>query len=449
MVKRSLFGTSGIRGHAEKFFTNQFCFDIGRTFAKFLDKHNQEGGIAIGMDPRGSSPRIKDAIAAGLVYEGREIFDQGATPVPSMCYILKISDYYAGSVMVSGSHIKPTLNGIKFFAFDEEILKNHEKEIEKIYKSIKAKIKYKKAVEYEIHDEDRANEEYMEMLASIADHPYPTWRVVVDPGDGAQSDTMPQVLSRLGVKVIEMNATIQGKFYARDTEHLPDMQDLINRVKKEKADFGVGYDADGDRVIFVDEKGQFIPGDYTACIIAKEMVKDKVVTPISTSQVVDHIGKNVIRTKVGAPYVIARMKQVYADLGFEPNGGCIFPKIMMTRDGGSTTIYLLNTLKTRKKTLSKLISELPKFHSFKDKVDYRWELQEIILNEAKKRFKGVRVDDRDGVKIWTNDTTWILFRSSQNSPEFRVFTESSSKKKSSVLMKEGMSMVKEIVKKSE
>ena len=152
-MKKSLFGTSGIRGSAEKLFTNQFCFDIGRTFAIFLDRHNQGGGIAIGIDPRGSSPRIKDAIEAGLIYEKREIFDQGASPVPAICYILKISDYYAGSVMVSGSHIQPHLNGVKFFAFDEEILKKHEAEIETIYKSIKNKIRYREGEEYEIQTE--------------------------------------------------------------------------------------------------------------------------------------------------------------------------------------------------------------------------------------------------------------------------------------------------------
>jgi len=300
MQQRKLFGTSGIRGSGEKLFTDQFCFDIGRTFSIFLDKYNQAGGIAIGLDPRGTSPRIKNSIEAGLSNENREIYDQGASPVPSMCYILKVSDYYAGSIMVSGSHIKPHLNGVKFFAFDEEILKKHEREIEDIYFDLKEKVSFKSTLVRKVHLENRADEQYQELLSKLADGQYPNWKVVVDPGDGAQSDTMPQVLSRLGVNVIEMNATIQGKFYARDTEHLPDMMDLINRVKKEKADFGIGYDADGDRVVFVDENGNFIPGDYTACLIAKKSEGSRVVTPISTSQVVDHIERKVYRTKVGA-----------------------------------------------------------------------------------------------------------------------------------------------------
>jgi len=449
MKSRGLFGTSGIRGDGEKLFTDQFCFDLARTFSIFLDNYKEKGGIAIGLDPRGTSPRIKDAMEAGLVYEKREVFDQGATPVPSMCYIMKTSEKYAGSIMVSGSHIQPHLNGIKFFAFEEEILKHHEKEIENIFSKIRNKIHFKKAVDYEIHDENKANDEYKEMLVKIADAPYPKWRVVVDPGDGAQSDTMPQVLKRLGVDVIELHATIQGKFYARDTEHIPDMMDLINSVKKEKADFGIGYDADGDRVVFVDEKGNFIPGDYSACIIAKESLGSRTVTPISTSQVVDHIGRKVYRTKVGAPYVIEKMKDYNIRYGFEPNGGAIFSEIMLTRDGGSTSIKLLDILKRKNKKLSELMEELPKFYSFKDKVDYKWELQSTILSEAKKVFKGIKTDETDGLKIWLDKETWMLFRSSQNAPEFRIFVESASEVKAKELSEKGVSLVKNIVKRSE
>lgn len=445
MKKRGLFGTSGIRGDGEKLFTDQFCFDLGRTFSIFLEKHNESGGIAIGLDPRGTSPRIKDAIEAGLIFEKREIYDQGATPVPSICYVMKISENYAGSIMVSGSHIQSHLNGVKFFAFDEEILKKHEKEIENIYDDIKNDISFIKAVEYEIHDENKANEEYKEMLIRIADSPYPNWRVVVDPGDGAQSDTMPQVLKRLGVDVIELHATIQGKFFARDTEHLPDMIDLINSVKKEKADFGIGYDADGDRVVFVDENGKFIPGDYSACIIAKESIGSRIVTPISTSQVVDHIDRKVYRTKVGAPYVVEKMKEYNIRYGFEPNGGAIFSELMLTRDGGSTTIKLLNILKRKNRKLSELVKELPKFYSFKDKVDYKWELQELILSEAKKNFKGIKIDETDGLKIWFDKETWMLFRSSQNAPEFRIFAESNNEEKAKELSKNGVALVKDLV----
>lgn len=439
----SLFGTSGIRGDAEKLFTSQFCFDLGRTFSLFLDRHQQTGVIAVGMDPRGSSPRIKEAFESGLVYEGKEIYDQGATPVPSMCYILQISEFINGAVMITGSHIKDYLNGIKFFAFDGEILTDHEREIDEIYPEIKEKIKYRDLTK-NIKPENRAAEEYKNLLLSLAKNPYPKWKIVADPGDGAQSDVMPLVLKQLGLEVIEINSTIQGKFFARDTENEPDFEGLKAKVRQTGADFGIGWDSDGDRCIFVGKGGVFIPGDYTASIVAREAPGETVITPIATSQVIDYIGKKIVRTKVGSPYVIEAMKKHNSKFGFEANGGGVSAEIMYTRDGGTTTIKFLNILAESKKSFEELLAELPKFYLAKTKVDYRWEQKEAILAKAKETFKG-RVDETDGLKIWLDETTWLLFRSSMNAPEFRIFAESKIKEKSEKLLKEGLELVNGII----
>jgi len=139
------------------------------------------------------------------------------------------------------------------------------------------------------------------------------------------------------------------------------------------------------------------------------------------------------------------MKEYNIRYGFEPNGGAIFSEIMLTRDGGTTTIKLLNILKNYNKKLGQLISELPKFYSFKDKIDYEWKLQDKILLEARKTFKSKNVDDRDGIKIWLDRSSWILFRSSQNAPEFRVFAESISQKKAKQLLSDGIKLVKRII----
>lgn len=439
----TLFGTSGIRGDAETLFTSQFCFDLGRTFAIFLDRHKLIGSVAIGMDPRGSSPRIKKSIENGLIHELRIVYDEGATSVPSMCYITRANESNAGSIMVSGSHIKDYLNGVKFFAFKDEILKENEKEIEEIYFSIKDKV-YPDNKEFSsmMINEDRAKEEYKQMLISLSKGTFPKWKIVVDAGDGAQSDIMPQVLRILGADVVEENCTIQGKFFARDTENPEEFTSLSKKVVDVKADFGVAYDSDGDRVIFVDSKGNFIPGEYIACLIAKESSSDTVVTTIGSSQVVDHIGKKVIRTKVGSPYVVAVMKKNNIKLGFEANGGVISGEIMYTRDGGSTTLKTLNYLAKTNQHLDEAVSELPKYYLFKTKVDYKWELRDKIISEAKKAFSGIRIEEMDGLKIWLDENTWILFRSSMNAPEFRVFAESSDETKSKELLSKGIEFVK-------
>ena len=166
-VHKGLFGTSGIRGDAEEFLTNQFCFDIGRAYANFLTKHKQYQSVAVGCDPRKSSPRIKNSIISGLVHEGVEVFDEGVVPIPAMNHILQVSSSYSGSIMITGSHIKPHLNGMKFFAFGEEILKDHEKEIEQIYQQLQNKANASTTGMDDIHKENRAKEEYQENLISF------------------------------------------------------------------------------------------------------------------------------------------------------------------------------------------------------------------------------------------------------------------------------------------
>lgn len=396
------------------------------------------------MDPRGSSPRIKLEVIKGLTFEGFEVNDEGATSVPSMCYVLHTSPGVIGSIMVTGSHIKAHLNGVKFFSKKEEILKTHEAEIEQIYQKTKEK-KKPTNTDPTFLVSNNAKEDYKDLLLQVAHKNYPKWKVVVDAGDGAQSDIAPLVFKELGLEVIEQNCTIQGEFFARDTENYEDFKNLGQRVVTEQADFGIGFDSDGDRVIFVNRHGEFIPGELTSSIIARETPGESVVTTITASQVVESIGKKVIRTKVGSPYVVKAMKDTGSKFGFEANGGGISGEIMYTRDGGTTALKVLNVLAKRNISLEEATDEFPKFYLNKTKVDYKWELKDKIIAIVKEEFKSEKIEDIDGLKIWTGGHTWILFRSSSNAPEFRIFAESDNKVESERLLASGVNLVRRVI----
>ncbi len=130
-----LFGTSGIRGPAETLFTKEFCTKIGVVFATWLKNKGKTGFIAVAMDPRESSPRIKEQFISGLISAGWEILDEGVIPTPALTYFVKNSPHVAGGAMITGSHIAEGLNGLKFFIDGEEVTKTHELEIEKLYES--------------------------------------------------------------------------------------------------------------------------------------------------------------------------------------------------------------------------------------------------------------------------------------------------------------------------
>jgi|SRR3990167_224046 len=440
-----LFGTSGIRGDAKKF-DNQFCFDIGRSFAKFLSNHHKEGGVAIGMDPRESSQRIKDGIARGILYEKRIVSDEGLSPSPAMNYILIADHDIAGSIMITGSHIRADFNGLKFFINPGEILKEHEKEIEHIYEEVKDKIPFLYTGRAII--ENRANEFYRKMLLGLTES-YPRWKIILDCGNGSQSGIMPSLFKELGMEPIMINNDpIPEKFIARDTEVKDAANDLILKVKDSDADLGIAYDGDGDRVVFVDSDGNFISGDYTGSLIAKYSTTDVVITPVSTSQVVDYIGKSVIRTKVGSPYVVEAMEKYGSTFGFEANGGGISKEVMLSRDAGSATIKILNILNNTGMTLRELVNTLPRFFIYKTKVDCPMNLYNTILEKVRRKFEnnGSVIEEVDGLKIWKNSYTWTLFRPSLNAPEFRVFAESLSEENAKNLCEEGIELVNNYIK---
>ena len=442
MSAKGLFGTSGIRGPADTLFTEQFCFDIGRTFVQFLKNHKLLGPIAIGMDPRESSPRIKTQVLKGLGVDGQELFDEGVTPIPSMNWLIKSTPIVAG-IMVTGSHIAADLNGVKFYAHEEEISFDDQKEIEEIYHRIKGKEKPTDK-EPEVHLESRAKRLYTELLLKLAQKPYRKWKVGLDTANGSQSVVIPDLLKNLGLEVVQINCDPQKNFIARDTDtdDKAELGSLKEAVKKEKCDFGIAFDGDGDRVVFIDEDGNFVQGEYSCGLVAKNSPGEMIVVPISASQVVDKLGKKIERTKVGSPYVVGRMKETNALFGFESNGGAVSAEIMYTRDGGTMAIKLLNLFSQFDGKFSQFIGQLPKFYMFRTKIDYEWEKEKEILDKVKKEFKGIKIDDRDGLKIWKDATTWMLFRSSQNAPEFRVFAESDSQDKAKRLLADGIAFVK-------
>jgi phosphomannomutase/phosphoglucomutase len=447
MKKPKLFGTNGIRGDAQKLFTDEFCFDIGVSFGKFLLKENKKGEVAVGMDPRESSERIKSSLLQGFSTTASwKFLDEGIIPTPCLNYFLKKKGL-AGGIMISGSHIKKELNGIKFFVNEEEITKVHEKEIERIYYQSKEEQQYLPQ-KINLKKEQEAWKTYFNLLFNLAKPPYPSWKIVVDAGNGTQSLIIPKLLEKLRFTVVKINCNLGKGLVVRDMEVSDSFGEMAQIVKNEKATFGIALDSDGDRAAFFDEEGRSIPGEYSCSLIAQDSPTKIIVTPINSSSVVEHIGKKVIRTKVGVLYVVQAMKKFGAQYGFEANGGGISAEIFYGRDGGTTLIKMLNLLKRKNKALSKLFNNLPQFSIIKKKVDCPRKLNKIILKKAEESFKGIRIEKIDGLKIWVDKNSWILFRPSGNAPEFRVFSEAKTEKEARNLGNRGLKLVKRIIDKN-
>ncbi len=440
-----LFGTSGIRGSSEGFFTNQFCQTLGEAFGNWLKSKNREGDVAIAYDPRDSSPRIKDEFLKGLASTGYEILDEGVIPTPALAYFVNKNPHLAGGVMITGSHITSDLNGIKFFLGSGEIQKTHEVEIEKIISSIP--ITNHQSQTTNIKVDSAARDLYLDMLVGLASLPYPEWTVAVDTANGAQSEIIRPLFERLSLTLVTTgDCDIQSPYFVpRDTEVQTSTADLQKHVISNKADLGVAFDADGDRVVFIDPKGQFVPGDYSCTLLAREDDSEKIVTTVSTSSVVDSIGKHIFRTPVGSPFVTAKMQEVGATFGFEPNGGSISSDLHYSRDGGSTFIKLLNLLKKSGKSLDELVSTLPHYAMYKDKIDCPVNKYQQIYDTVSEKYSDHEQDKTDGLKVFLNSTDWLLFRGSGNAPEFRVIVQAHAEATARDLALKSLKLIKSII----
>ncbi|MGH9877644.1 MAG: phosphoglucosamine mutase, partial [Nitrososphaerales archaeon] len=287
-------------------------------------------------------------------------------------------------------------------------------------------------------EERRAVDTYIDGIVSLVDADLirrKKLKVVLDFGNGAQAVTAPRLLELLDCEAIMINSNIDGSFSGRGSEPTPDNLSLLSQtVRENSADFGVAYDGDGDRSIFCDEKGNVYGGDKSGVILADHVLSTngdaKVVTPINSSMMIDIIASKwnakITRTKVGSVEVSREMAKNNALVGFEENGGFMYGKHIAVRDGAMTTSLMLDMIASRSVPLSELMDALPKFYQYKTKFACTKEHSRSVVDHLSKG--SGRTETLDGLKIWVNDTSWVMVRQSGTEPVMRLYAESSDKK---------------------
>ncbi|MFN3528201.1 MAG: phosphoglucosamine mutase, partial [Candidatus Altarchaeaceae archaeon] len=213
MVGR-LFGTTGIRGIANEFLTPEFASKISCVFGNYIMKtcDNKRPKIIVGRDTRTSSEMLMYGVISGLLSAGCDVYNSNILPTPAIQYVIRKLKF-DGGVIITGSHIPPERNGIKFFIQDSnEVYGEIEKEIEDMYFSER----FERAKWNEIGEVKKINgiEVYEEMLLQegLKVDEKDQLKIVVDTAHGAQSEVIPRVLRKLNHKVITLNAQMDGFF---------------------------------------------------------------------------------------------------------------------------------------------------------------------------------------------------------------------------------------------
>lgn len=426
-IQKQLFGTNGVRGIVGKDLTPELVLSIGEAFGTM-----SKGRIAVGRDTRTSGETLINAIKSGLLAVGCDVTDCGILPTPALQYLVK--DQFDGGAMITASHNPPEYNGVKIIESDgtemgdEETLKLEQRIFDRSYSPNSWEHVGKETIAHHLI------EDYIAAIAKLfPDNPGKGITVVVDPGSGPACATTPQILTRMGCRVLTINGIMDGTFPGRLPEPSPEgLKGLAALVVSSGAAFGVAHDGDADRAVFIDENGQFVEENQEFALVADHICHQKkgvIVTPVSTSQMVEIVAKKnnctVTYTPVGSIYVARTMRSFIEKgspviFGGEGNGGLIFPDHQFCRDGGMTAAMMVAILASHRQKLSTLLAQLPKRHMIKDKISATGGV--TILKALKSAYSHGIIDETDGIKIFQGNS-WALVRTSGTEPLIRIIID--------------------------
>lgn len=362
-----LFGTDGVRGVAGSELTIELAMKLGQAGAYVLTKEKaHKPTILVGCDTRISGGMLANALVAGICSVGADAIHVGVLPTPAVAYLTRKHKVDAG-VVISASHNPMEFNGIKFFNGEGYKLSDQlEDEIEALINNHMAGVTLPTGsgigkVEYRFDLQD----EYIRFMKKCVPVDLSGMRIVIDCAEGASYQTSVQTLTQLGADLIPLHTDPDGTNINSNcgSTHMGELQ---ARVVYEKADLGLAFDGDADRLLAVDEHGNIVDGDKLLAICGNYMKKkgtlkkDTIVVTVMSNLgffvMCDNCGIHAEKTKVGDRYVLENMLENGYNIGGEQSGHIIFLDDNTTGDGLLSALHLLEVMVETKKPLSELAS---------------------------------------------------------------------------------------------
>lgn len=365
------FGTDGVRGIANKELTPELAFKLGRYGGYVLSQHedsSRKPRVLVGRDTRISGEMLEQALIAGLLSVGIEVFQLGVISTPGVAYLTRLQKASAG-VMISASHNPAEDNGIKFFGADGfKLVDDQEAEIEALLDAEEDTLPRPSAEGLGSLDEfPEGLLKYSQFLVQSIPGDLADMTVCLDAANGATATAVNRVFADLETDFYTMGTSPNG-LNINDGMGSTHPEALAEMVVEKGADAGLAFDGDGDRIIAVDELGRIIDGDKIMYICAKYLAekkrlkKDTIVTTVMSNlgfhKAVEEIGLKDVVTQVGDRYVVEEMRKNDYNFGGEQSGHMIFLDYNTTGDGMLSGIQLLNVMKQTGKKLSELADEV-------------------------------------------------------------------------------------------
>lgn len=430
----SIFREYDIRGLAEKDFDREFALLLGKVHGTVIAAR---GGtrVTVGRDCRATSDAYAEAVIAGMTSAGLRVYDIGVCPTPLLYFSLFHLDV-DGGIQVTASHNPSEYNGFKICLGKETLYGAQIQEIR--MRMARGEFTEKAGGQLERYEIVPPYQEYL--LADVPRLARPL-KVVVDAGSGVGGPIAPPLFRRLGCTVWEIACQPDASFpfHHPDPTVPENLGMLIDKVRQEKADLGVAYDGDADRIGAVDEQGKILWGDELLVLFSRDVLKRNpnaiVISEVKCSQrLYDDILKNggrAIMWKAGHSLLKAKMKETQALLAGEMSGHMFFKERYLGYDDAIyASLRLLEILANAGKPLSSLLADLPPSVSTPEiRVDCPDERKFLIAAKATEYFrKHYDVIDVDGVRVRFPDG-WGLIRASNTQPALVLRFEARSEAK--------------------
>lgn len=425
-----IFKAYDIRGLANKELDEGIAYLIGRAFIQYTKTKK----VLVGHDMRTSSPKLTDALIKGITDQGATVINIGLCSTPMFYYATK---KYPAGIMVTASHNPKKYNGFKLCR-EKAIPIGQGSGMEEIEQLV---INQKFDTPKKLGKIKQKN--YLNKFTKFSSKFLKTkkpFKIIVDTGNGMGGLTYGNLISKFrNVEIIPMYFELDGNFPNHIANPIKEdtLKAIKKRVIKEKADLGIAIDGDGDRCIFIDEKGNSIPPCLTGALISEEILKKRkgniIYTVINNKIFIETINNNggkAIESPVGHAYVKKIMRANKGLFAVEVSGHTYFKEMEYCENTIIALCKILNLIAKKEKKLSELIKPLYKYSSIPEtnfKITNRKKGLKIIEKVKKKYSKG-KINELDGLKV-VYDDWWFSIRLSNTEPLLRLNMEANTKQK--------------------
>jgi phosphomannomutase / phosphoglucomutase len=433
-----IFREYDIRGIVGHDMDEGFAYSLGNAFGRYLRKINPHAEhVSVGRDGRLSSEALAANVIQGILSTGIHVYDIGLCPTPLQYFSIHQLNL-DGGIMVTGSHNPPEYNGFKLSIGRETIFGEEIQKLKQIVHQ-NGPAGYSPKGQLKQYDIIAAYTDFMQKRFSyLSDKQYKRLRVTVDAGNGTGGIVAPKILESMGCEVTPLYCDPDGRF----PNHHPDptvveyIRDLIRTTKEKKADIGIGYDGDADRIGIIDSTGNIIWGDQIMIVLARDILKRKpgsvFIGDVKCSQLmfddIEKHGGRPIMWKTGHSLVKSKMKEEHAVLAGEFSGHIFIADDYFGFDDALYTSFrLIEIMKKSGLGIHELLSDIPRlFYTPEIRLECQEEQKKTLVDNIVNQFKKYsrsgdgplpikKIYDIDGARI-VFEKGWGLVRASNTQP---------------------------------